>query len=124
MGKKWMPITAGILDILSSLYLIGLFLYWGWGILEVLPLPVISVFAALIAFVGGIYALRRKEWPIALAGSLAAVITCITVVMILYIAKPYFAIPPAEFVRSWAAVVIVIPTVILTMISKKQFERK
>jgi len=123
MGKKWMPITAGILDILSSLYLIGLFLYWGWGILEVLPIPFISVFAALIAFVGGIYALRRKKWPIALAGSLAAVITCSSVVMILYIAKPYYFIPIVEFVIGWAAQVVVIPTVILTVLSRKQFER-
>jgi LytS/YehU family sensor histidine kinase len=119
-----MPNTAGILDILSSLYLIGLFLYWGWGVVEAWPLPVISVFAALIAFVGGIYALRRKKWPIALAGSFAAVITCFTVVMILYIAKPYYGVRTIEFVRSWAAVVAVIPAVILTMISRKQFERK
>jgi hypothetical protein len=119
-----MPITAGILDIFSSLYLIGQFVRWGWGILEVFPLPVVSVFAALIAFVGGIYALRRKEWPIALAGSFAAVITCSTVVMICYIAKPYYGVPTFEFVIGWAAVVVVIPAVILTMISRKQFERK
>lgn len=119
-----MPITAGVLDVLSSLFLIGQFLHLGLGILEFLLLATLSVFAALIAFVGGIYALRRKEWPIALVGSFAAVITCFTVVIIYYTAEPYYNVPTVAFVTSWAAVIIVINAVVFTMISKKQFERE
>ena len=117
-----MPIAAGILDILSSLYLIGQLLLMGGAIFEFLPLVTLSVFAALIAFVGGIYALRRKEWPIALAGSFAAVITCIPVVMIYYIAEPHYGIPTVVFVICWAAVVVVIPTIVLTILSRKEFK--
>ena len=122
MNKKWTAIVAGILDILSSLYLIGQFLYLGLGILEFLPLIVLSVFAALIAFIGGIYAMKRKEWPIALAGSFSAIFTCAIVVMIYYIAKPNYAVPTVEFVRSWAAVLVGISALVLTILSRKEFK--
>jgi hypothetical protein len=125
LTKKWIPIVAGFLDILSSIYVIGLFLWWGWIVLVVFPIPtVLGVFTALIAFVGGIYAIRRKEWPIALVGSFAAVITCITVVMIHNFAAPHYYVPIVWFVIGWAVVAVVFPTVILTMISKKQFGEK
>ena len=93
-----MPKTAGILDIVAGslgiiisgiLVLVGalfpylatsgpaefhdfptqLFVIWmiGWAMFLVV--------AGILAIVGGIYALRRKKWGLALAGSIAALLT-------------------------------------------------
>ena len=95
MQKTWMSTVAGILQILSagskSLILFGLFaalivvpvnpyidpsdasggvpvnvmaILWG------LSLPLLI--SCILALVGGIYALHRKKWGLALAGAIAA----------------------------------------------------
>src|SRR4030042_1530462 len=86
MGKTWKPTVAGILDIIAgslglvvacalaiSGSLMGIMpefcqflpLYF---IIFVIPLALIKI----LAIVGGIYALQRKNWGLALAGSIAA----------------------------------------------------
>ncbi|MFC2050175.1 hypothetical protein ACFLTN_03240 [Chloroflexota bacterium] len=95
MKKTWMPTVAGILDIVAgSLGLIlGLLVVLGFAMFAivssndttcmqqfpmVLPAVVLITMAILalivstLAIVGGIYALRRKIWGLALAGSIAA----------------------------------------------------
>jgi len=93
MEKTWMPTIAGILDIAAGIVsFIGLiFVLVGvsvlaytegigpsMGIPETLILAIAVVFAILaviadvLAIVGGIFALRRKKWGLALAGSIAA----------------------------------------------------
>lgn len=95
MEKTWMPKVAGILDIVAGalgiiisfvLALVGalfpylatsdpaefhdfpaqLFAIWmiGWA--------VFLIVAGILAIVGGIYALRREKWGLALAGSIGA----------------------------------------------------
>jgi hypothetical protein len=88
MAKKetWMPTTAGILDIIAgSCGIIAslVFVFVG-GILRFVPdvptflFPIFTALAVpiaaigILAIVGGIYALRRKIWGLALAGSIAA----------------------------------------------------
>jgi hypothetical protein len=116
MEKKWMPITAGILDIVAgALSLVGLpFAILGVVTIEsvsgteILPgvppnfvyliLAVIALIAFCIdvlAIVCGIYTLRRKKWGVALTGSIAAL----------------FA--------SW---ILGIPAIVFTVMSKKEFE--
>jgi hypothetical protein len=93
LEKTWMPNVAGILDIVAgALSFVGLtFALLGilvlgaargidqsMGIPETLILALVVIFAILaiiadiLAIVGGTYALRRKKWGVALAGSIAA----------------------------------------------------
>ena len=83
MEKTWKPTTAGILCIIAGCFaliaglvagLIGSFIGGLFG----LPWPglfgIPSLIFGIIAIVGGIYALRRQVWGLALAGSIFALI--------------------------------------------------
>jgi hypothetical protein len=97
--KTWKPTVAGILNIVNgSLCLLGVFgvtigaiflsasSYW-WGMIErdVYPMTIgfivglliaIAVFLTIIgilSLLGGISALQRKRWGLALAGSIAGI---------------------------------------------------
>jgi hypothetical protein len=83
MEKTWKPTTAGILSIIAgSIALIsgilvgslgtfiGAFFEIAWtGAFGIPP-----IILGIIAIVGGIYALRREVWGLALAGSICALI--------------------------------------------------
>ena len=83
MEKTWKPPVAGILAIIAgvlqviagTIFATGV-LFWGgmvgMGWLSAIFAPLI-VFG-IIAILGGIYALRRKVWGLALAGSICALI--------------------------------------------------
>ena len=93
MNKSWMPTAAGVLCIISAairlilvlvliiamivtgefLIFTGLGFWFPLNVMAVLwiitvPLAVTGV----LALVGGIFALQRKRWGLALAGSIAA----------------------------------------------------
>lgn len=84
--KTWMPTAAGILDIISGSFgLIGVCgLVIAGSVLRVAPevpkflppffigLAIPLLIVAILAIIGGIYALQRKNWGLALAGSIAA----------------------------------------------------
>jgi len=95
--RTWMPTVAGILDIISAaLKLLTVFgLVIGIAALEANPyiditdlsggvplsitamlwtLAASSTVFGMLALVGGIYALKRKKWSLALAGSVAALL--------------------------------------------------
>ena len=95
MDNKWMPKVAGILDIVAgSLGIIGsLFMCFGLAFLSyftiadgtefndfpmrlialfMIPWAIFIIAAGILAIVGGIYALRKKKWGLALAGSVGA----------------------------------------------------
>ena len=95
MEHKWMPTVAGILDIVAAsfklLVLFGLCIALvvlhsnsyidptqfgrGMPVKVITVLWVIAIPAAvlgILGLVGGIYALQRKNWGLALAGSIAA----------------------------------------------------
>ena len=90
MQKTWMPMVAGILDIIAGswgLILALIFIFIGSVIRFVPDVPVylFPIFTALalplailgiLAIVGGVYALQRKIWGLALAGSIAAFFPC------------------------------------------------
>ena len=117
MKRTWMPVAAGILDIISgAVRVIGgiIILMLGWlgdGILsllwfgipgiEFIPYRFLGIAAApililgILAIVGGIYALQRKTWGLALAGSICATFL------------------------GWF---LGVPAIILTALSKKEFE--
>jgi hypothetical protein len=96
-GGTWMPLTAGILDLVAGVpaLLIGIvviagiagFGVLGWlswlsdvaGVAGVAGVGVIMgaigvslIIFALVAIVGGVFALRKRIWGLALAGSIFA----------------------------------------------------
>jgi len=95
MKKTWKPTVAGILDIVAGSFglVLGLLVVLGFAAfaifsrtdstyLQQLPgaiiasvlitLALVSLIISILALVGGIYALKRKKWGVALAGSIAA----------------------------------------------------
>jgi len=89
MNKTWKPVTAGILDIIAGAA--GLILGFGFmiggamvGFVTQLPMwlntliPLVSIpliILGLIDIAGGICALMRRVWGLALAGSITTLIT-------------------------------------------------
>ncbi len=110
-NKTWMPLTAGILDIICGAW--GIFfsiilILLGRVILALVQVPpaVAPIFMAMaipfgvlsiLAIVGGVFALRRKVWGLALAGSIASLFS------------PYFFI-------------LAIASIVMTAFSKNEFE--
>ena len=102
--KTWKPTVAGILNIIAGVLsllgaigvIIGIivfvavgsapFLTYMWGelaalgiainfmILILVIVAIISVVLGILPLLGGIYALQRKKWGLALAGSIVAIL--------------------------------------------------
>ncbi len=85
MEKTWKPTTAGILSIIAGVFgligalvvgviggtIAGLEDILGLGTLfAAIAIPLIII--AIIAIVGGVYALKRRIWGLALAGTICA----------------------------------------------------
>ncbi|HUV46007.1 MAG TPA: hypothetical protein VMW45_02955 [Dehalococcoidia bacterium] len=90
-GGTWMPLTAGILDLVAGVpaLIFGIVLAVGLGMLGGLieglggipgvgtimaAIAVPMIIFAIIAIVGGVFAIRRRIWWLALAGSIFAVL--------------------------------------------------
>jgi len=83
MEKTWKPTVGGILAIIAGVLqvILGLavaifgsiFTFWMMGWFGAFGVPLI-VFG-IVAIIGGIYALRREVWGLALAGSICALIS-------------------------------------------------
>jgi hypothetical protein len=86
MERTWKPTTAGILCIIAGIIgvvpgivvaaLVGSM--FSIGLFFVIGAP--SIILGVIAIVGGIYALRRRIWKLALAGSICAFVVPVIVV--------------------------------------------
>jgi hypothetical protein len=90
MEKTWKPTTAGILTIIAGCLglLIGMGLAIGLGIagtlIDMIPgfpgagflvlIAVPGIILSIVAIVGGIYALKRRLWGLALAGAICALL--------------------------------------------------
>lgn len=101
MEATWKPIVAGILNIIIGIInlfgmfvVIGLLTAFGGGILSIIRIAdmmpiwlsgmvhgVLIIMAILLAvlsslpLIGGIYAIQRKVWSLALAGSVVAILS-------------------------------------------------
>ena len=81
MEKTWKPTTAGILSIVAGAIslVVGIVVaalgetmgmwagFWGWGAIGA---PIIAV--GVVAIIGGIFAIQRRIWGLALAGAICA----------------------------------------------------
>ena len=112
MEKTWKSTTAGILSIICGAWgvssgaviaVLGGSVTWMVGvpfaakILGLVGIPMIVL--GTVAIVGGVYALKRKVWGLALAGAICA-----------------FIVPPAF--------VLGIPAIIFVVMGKSEFEPK
>ena len=68
--KTWKPPTAGILIIISGAFIVW---YRASELISVGSSPV-GIMLGLIAVAGGILAIRRKVWGLALAGAICAIV--------------------------------------------------
>ncbi len=102
MEKTWKPVAGGICSIVGGAFaaiggvLLGFFGMWTtgmmsgmWGNYQMMPwgtnmfglfgLPAIVLGG--VAVVGGIFAIKRQQWGLALAGAICAVITPMSFVL-------------------------------------------
>jgi hypothetical protein len=83
MERTWKPTTAGILTIIAGALhvVLGIIIAAISGITFFLPLTAIFgaplLILGIIGIVGGVYALRREAWGLALAGAICAFIPLI-----------------------------------------------
>ncbi len=101
MEATWKPIVAGILNIITGVInlfgmfvVIGLLTAFGGGILSIIRIAdmmpiwlsgmvhgVLIIMAILLAvlsslpLIGGVYAIQRKSWSLALTGSVVAILS-------------------------------------------------
>lgn len=89
MSKTWKPVVAGILEITAGgaalIFAFGLFIAGAVvGFITQMPLwlstliPMVAVpliILGVLDLIGGVYALLRKAWGMALAGAVAALIS-------------------------------------------------
>ena len=118
-----MPITAGILDLFCCsilLLLLIFFLIGGMIIFIYYPYVIaISIIAGLLTLIGGVNTLNKKSWIKSLMGSFS----------ILFIFSPFLLIQnyrdDIEFpLIGLVTLIMGIIAIVLTILSRDQFERK
>ncbi len=112
MNKTWKPIAAGVLDILSGAFLLGITLFLAIRGIAWIVAPL--VLPAILAIVGGVYAMIRRKWPMALAGSISAFFTLLAFGAIYY--------STSEEIIVWVPTLVGIGAIVLSVLSKKEFE--
>ncbi len=89
-GGTWMPLTAGILAIIAGAMgvtfgiVVATLGILAGGLVAVIGLPVIGwigagfaaipLFVGIMAIIGGVYALKRRIWGLALAGTICSLL--------------------------------------------------
>jgi hypothetical protein len=127
MNKKWMPITAGVLDIIYVAF--GLFfgtIYFITGTIGTLLREVIRnyflvqiigpivLIATILSLIGGIYSIKIRHWSFAMIGSICTLFVTWGIVIWLENAPIILRCLP------WIPAIVAI---LLTILSRKQFEK-
>ena len=122
MEKTWRSIGAGILDIVAAV----LILYVALRGLGIIPMvfylddvwsrftwcisPIIAVVFAILGLIGGIFALKRKKWGLALIGSVSV-----------WGASIYFGTMSSFYMQGEVFLWLGILALMLIAISRKEF---
>jgi len=129
MNKKWMPIVAGILEILAGFWmLISAFFFLGlseralklWEPGDFLLLSIVVIFG-LLAVVGGIFALIHRKWRLALAGAAGIVPLPFITGSVLAAVAAYNYNIPVPYTISLEVLLAISPIVLLSL-SKREFK--
>lgn len=102
-NRSWMPVTAGILSIIAGAadlfigLIVGTFLIAvsSRGALGLGAFGVPLMIFGIVAIIGGVFAIQKKVWPMALVGSICALMWPLTVLGIL--AVIFVSIGKSEF---------------------------
>ena len=127
MSKKWMPIAAGILEILAGFWMLisAYFLIWlterpweSWPPHYFLWFSVLFVLGVL-AVVGGVFASIHRKWRLALAGAAAVIpLPFITASVLVAVFKDYIPVPYTISLE----VLLSISPIVLLILSKREFK--
>jgi hypothetical protein len=129
--RTWKPTVAGILCIIAGVLCVIPSIVVGW---IYTPISAALVIAAIVPIVGGIFALRRRIWGLALAGSIfTLVVPEILVTFAIFIlaaglSEGLSPLPtiPAILARIWYLIVIFgtpgILAIIFVILGKREFK--
>ncbi|MBN2238746.1 MAG: hypothetical protein JW712_03150 [Dehalococcoidales bacterium] len=131
MNSKWIPVTAGVIDIAlglwgmivsSGMYLISAFIddpnnvfTDGWALVVLL--------LSLCAIAGGIFAMTRRRWMIALIGSAASIAPSLPFAILFFANLNLHREFRPDTLLAFAWVLAIIPFVLVYR-SKPQFQQK
>lgn len=127
MSKKWMPVTAGILEILAGFWmLISLFFLIGFseGRLDEpheFMLPAMIFILGVLALVGGVFASINRKWRLALAGGVGIVTLPFITFSVLAAVIEYDYNISRWYVVGFEVLISISP-VILLILSKREFK--
>jgi hypothetical protein len=126
-NKKWMPITAGIVDIIGGAF--GLFfgtVYFISGTIGTLLrefirndflaqiIGPIVLIAAILSLIGGIYSIKIRHWSFAMIGSICTLF--VTWGIVIWSENAPIILRGLEWIPA-------IFTIVLTILSRKQFSK-
>jgi hypothetical protein len=110
-GGTWMPVTAGILDLVIGVpsliigiiwAIVGGLAFWvtGWWLSALIGGPMIIL--SIVAIVGGVFAIRKRAWGFALAAAICGFIVGLPLIV--------------------PAILLGIPAIVFTALGKGKFE--
>jgi hypothetical protein len=119
--STWMPLTAGILDLVVGLpiLLFGILLaggidpiFWWTSLYEPgAKTGAVLITLAAITIAGGVFALRERAWGLALAGSICALFANLFLIFLLWPSQAYLLLLPVS-----------VPTIAFTVLGRRSFE--
>ena len=130
MNKTWKPIAAGVLDIIGGVIqlvfviiisiarLISDVYYLGGG--ETLLIITLFILSALLAIYGGIFCIKRTKWPMAITGSFAA--SALLPIIVVSFVEYCVMFGVGGLIYSSPYTSPGIAAIVLTVLSKKEFE--
>jgi hypothetical protein len=129
MNKKWMPIAAGIFEILAGFWmLVSEYFLIGfaetslerWDPSDFLLLSILFILGVL-AVVGGVFALMRRKWRIAVAGAAGIVLLPFITASVLAAVVEY-----GYNISRWyifgLEILLAISPIALLLLSKREFK--
>lgn len=130
MNKKWMPIVAGIFEIIAGFWMlfsicVSAGVEGGPDELHEFLLLSILLILGLLAVVGGIFALIRRKWRLAFAGAIATLPLFLVAQIGLRMLEdyPYYRpTPPIFYLNLVSPLLLSIVIIALLILSKRRFK--
>jgi hypothetical protein len=134
MMKTWKPIAAGVLEIVTSCYLIMIlepaFIFVGSS--PATPqlksdvytdLLLLLLLAGILGFVSSVYTFIRKQWWLAMAGTVFAILAGLIVSILDYLVLDPGLVDIISLLVTLMPTILAIPALVLIIFSKKEFAR-